>query len=355
MELSLQIDNTSATEAAIALQQISSDPEKLHSHFIKLRNPDRKGQSRYRCVTCCHEFECTGKLRLIQHVLGSTYSDKQKKNVRSCPRPYTPLKEAMGKIYGPAFHEHQQYGNSMFFSADSSSASGTPNLNDYKSCSGNGYGCYLPVNSVDIRPPISFDSFYSTKSQEVHTTCEENSRSENNIYEFSDDTDATEEDFFAGLLRDVNFFEELTCMSTSNKRTLGNYSSPSTQYVFQQTDNKNPVYTTANKAVLQFFSNYRLPVHAVEDPLFLELLNAVRVAGPHYRPTMSTILHDTQKQQQRQQQQLLQQLNNNLFYQQSGNSTMMDSMLQQQPTNFSFIHQFTHVSSFTNGLTNFSR
>lgn len=305
--------NAVAAAQAAGLSQISNNPEKFHSHFIKLRSPNRKGQTRYRCVTCSHEFECTGKLRLIQHILGSAYSGNQSKNVRSCPMPYLPLKEALLKIHGP-----NATGSQSLLSSDSSSAPGTPKFGlDSRSASNISF---MPLNNVDVRQPISFDSFYSTKSDNDNTTAEEASRSDHDICEFLTGIGATEEDFLAEI-PDLKFFDEPVPSSSSmftsgsNKRMkiheanefVGGHNN---LFQHQQYQAKHRMYSIANKAVLQFFSNYQLPVHAVEDPLFLELLSAIRVAGPYYRPDVGTILQDThslpspahQQQQQQQQQ-----------------------------------------------------
>ncbi len=256
-------------------QVISNNPEKFHSHFIKLRSPNRKGQTRYRCVTCSHEFECTGKLRLIQHILGAAYTGNQSKNVRSCPMPYQPLKDALLKIHG-------QNNGIPTLKSDSSSQPGTPKTSS---------GLRAPP-SIEIRQPISFDSFYSCKSADDSTTAEDCSRSDNEICEFLTGIGATEEDFLNAELGDdlTMKFDDIETnlnpkrLKTGDNEAILNVLNPP----------RNRMYSIANKAVIQFFSNYRLPVTAVEDPLFLELLSAIRVAGPYYRPSMVTLLQDTQ-------------------------------------------------------------
>jgi hypothetical protein len=70
---------------------ISSDPKFVKSHFQLIREPDRRGQARYKCLTCSHEFECSGRGRLYQHILGRSW-DTVRKNAKSCPSPYEPLR-----------------------------------------------------------------------------------------------------------------------------------------------------------------------------------------------------------------------------------------------------------------------
>ena len=78
---------------------ISDDPNKIHSHFVRISDTNRKGQSRFKCVKCDHTFECSGQKRLLQHILGYSHQANRYKNVRACPNPHAPLKEALMKLY----------------------------------------------------------------------------------------------------------------------------------------------------------------------------------------------------------------------------------------------------------------
>lgn len=84
---------------------ISSKPEEYFTHFTKLMTSNKRGQTRYRCRTCLHEFECSGKIRRIQHILGNDLYISKEKNVRSCPNPYLPLKHALLELYRSATGE----------------------------------------------------------------------------------------------------------------------------------------------------------------------------------------------------------------------------------------------------------
>jgi hypothetical protein len=322
---SSSISSSSGTIQPFTLPQqppvISNNAEKFHSHFIKMRSPNRKGQTRYKCVTCGHEFECTGKLRLIQHILGAAYSGNQSKNVRSCPQPYLPLKEALYKIHG---------GQQQSTASSDSSQPNTPKIEpmnynnnntfnslyhqSFKGVSANSMqqsSFIQPQPLMDLRLPINFnhnnESFYSNKSMDDNTTAEDCSRSDNEICDFLNGIGATDEDFINSDLPfglDFNTMmacdsiindEEASNANKNNKRLKKNEVTAGSDFMFgQQQQPKNRMYNVANKAVFQFFSNYRLPVNAVEDPLFLELLSAIRVAGPYYRPNMTCLLTDTQ-------------------------------------------------------------
>lgn len=78
---------------------ISSDPEGLYSHFIRLTKPSKKGQSRFRCVTCGHEFESSGRKRPIQHIIGYSFKPGLMKSVKTCLKPFQPLKDNLMKMF----------------------------------------------------------------------------------------------------------------------------------------------------------------------------------------------------------------------------------------------------------------
>lgn len=76
-----------------ALPEISSDPDHIKSHFAVIDH-SHKGQVRYRCLTCSHEFSCNGRNRLIHHLTGMSPSGAAK-HVKPCPNPHQPLKDAL--------------------------------------------------------------------------------------------------------------------------------------------------------------------------------------------------------------------------------------------------------------------
>jgi hypothetical protein len=79
--------------------EISEDPNKFGTHFIRTTKPNKKGQTRYQCLTCSHEFTCSGKKRRIQHIIGKEFCLGKERNVSPCPNPYLPLKANLLKIY----------------------------------------------------------------------------------------------------------------------------------------------------------------------------------------------------------------------------------------------------------------
>jgi hypothetical protein len=78
---------------------ISDRASEYYTHFSAIRTSNRRGQMRYRCRTCLHEFECSGKMRRIQHILGHDLSISKERNVRSCPVPHSPLKNDLLQQY----------------------------------------------------------------------------------------------------------------------------------------------------------------------------------------------------------------------------------------------------------------
>lgn len=83
----------------ISTVKISEDPDDYHSHFVQLTPKTNKGQARYRCVTCGHEFSCSGKRRKLQHILGKDLliGNCKNRNVVPCKKPYEPLKRNLLK------------------------------------------------------------------------------------------------------------------------------------------------------------------------------------------------------------------------------------------------------------------
>jgi hypothetical protein len=87
------------TNTAFPTTVVSEDPKYFASHFIRLTKPNKKGQTRYRCVMCQHEFTCSGRKRRIQHILGKDYCIGKERNVSPCENPFLPLKENLLKMY----------------------------------------------------------------------------------------------------------------------------------------------------------------------------------------------------------------------------------------------------------------
>ena len=75
--------------------EISSLAENVKSHFIVVIKRNKRGLARYRCITCGHEFECCGKIRLVHHVIGFFPDGTRVRHVKPCLKPFQPLREAL--------------------------------------------------------------------------------------------------------------------------------------------------------------------------------------------------------------------------------------------------------------------
>lgn len=89
---------------------ISNNPEEVKSHYTKLSLPDKRGQARYCCKKCGYELECTGRGRLIVHIVGQLLSGTPHKQVRFCPNPDEGLKAALiSFIKTDKFHSRTKF------------------------------------------------------------------------------------------------------------------------------------------------------------------------------------------------------------------------------------------------------
>lgn len=80
----------------VSFEPISSDPENVKSHFVKISNSDKRGQTRYRCKKCGYELECTGRGRLIVHITGRLLpGGTTQKQAKFCKDPDVPLRDAL--------------------------------------------------------------------------------------------------------------------------------------------------------------------------------------------------------------------------------------------------------------------
>eukprot|EP01040_Poterioochromonas_malhamensis_P015485 gene15485-17339_t len=76
-------------------EQISDNPEEVKSHYERLSLPDKRGQARYRCKKCGYELICTGRGRLIVHIVGQLIPGTPQKQVKYCGNPDEGLKVAL--------------------------------------------------------------------------------------------------------------------------------------------------------------------------------------------------------------------------------------------------------------------
>eukprot|EP01039_Chlorochromonas_danica_P019096 gene19096-23078_t len=76
-------------------EPISDNPEEVKSHYDRLSLPDKRGQARYRCKKCGYELICTGRGRLIVHIVGQLIPGTPQKQVKYCGNPDEGLKVAL--------------------------------------------------------------------------------------------------------------------------------------------------------------------------------------------------------------------------------------------------------------------
>lgn len=234
---------------------ISDDPVLFQSHFIRLKVSNRKGQARYRCVTCSHEFECTGKLRLVQHILGRSYTGSQSRNVKYCPNPHLPLKNALLLKHG----QNKIGPNTPVSSSPKATVpQNFPVIKEERKTT-------LPkVPSKD-----SFSSYVSSVDEEGSTSHEDF----DGLFEFLLSVGATEENFISEERSIANIEQFPPAKRVKNNDDFVNF-----------TETKR---MQANKCLGQFFRAYNIPLNATKDALFLEFLNAIQYVGPMYRPALN--------------------------------------------------------------------
>ncbi len=222
--------------------RISNNSEEYYTHFTKLKPSSRKGQTRYRCKTCLHEFECSGKIRRIQHILGNDLIIAKEKNVRSCPKPHEPLKAAL--------------------------------LDLYRSLSGKVYAAPPlippPVPTIEVPPPNPFP-LQMTMTTEMTN---ESPSWQGNLISSSGSIDTVEDPWIDNQSQ-LNVIPHITSSdSLLTYPTLDLYASQ--QANFEQ----------ANQALLRFLYKYDLPLSAMEDPIFTNFIEAVASTDEHYEPSM---------------------------------------------------------------------
>jgi hypothetical protein len=222
-----------------SLQKISDTPEEYYTHYIKLKPSSRKGQTRFRCKTCLHEFECSGKVRRLQHILGNDFSLSKERNVRCCPVPYQPLKSALLAVYRGDVQEPEPSLQSL--STDSSRSILVPSL--------------CTTREDCDSPDISTDEVCSPFAGKIPTIF-------NSLSSSLDEDD----DF---------------CSSPSSLS-----SDPSPMFTSHQ--NQNAV--RVNQVLSKFLSAYKIPITAVEEPLFTNFIQVIcATTDSDYRPSFYDI------------------------------------------------------------------
>lgn len=215
----------------LASEPISDNPAKIHSHFCRVSEANRKGQARFQCVKCGHEFECSGRKRLIQHIIGYSHQANRYKNVRACSNPHIPLKEALMTLYP----KH-----------------------------------VVPDGEKKRRRRRKKEELFTAKM--------------------------VAEMRAKGVFGDSVLFDDF--YPDSKRRAGVETNSPMSlalpSFLLPPTDNSPPnaKHYFANQTLYQLLASHGLSVSLVDDPLFVEFLNAVRLAGDDYCPTMQSVVQD---------------------------------------------------------------
>lgn len=245
-------------------------------HFLQLEKRNAKGYTTFRCLSCQHTFRCSGKRRLIQHIIGKDYCLGKDRNIIPCPNPNPTIKAKLLEDIS----RMRKSDDFVSFVSPSSSAPSSPKSS--------------PFNLPQASGSSNFSCQTSTWSQgNVLETQLQDLTSLENLKEEIEKFDSLEEnsDFdseFVNLI-DVLFQEnkpspgteklpqEKKGLSLSNDQNptgilTGNYShqtfqvssstqSPQSPFEFQR--------RKLNSAIIKFFSAYGIPLNAVEHPTFL--------------------------------------------------------------------------------------
>lgn len=245
---------------------ISSDPRLFDTHFIQLTKRKIKGQAKYQCRMCMHEFTCCGKRRRLQHILGDDLVLGKTKNVINCRTPYLPLKHALIQTYQKKLPQlkddddeeesgkegekrkrnHRSEGhfedlipNLHFNSTDDGDESHDSSMSE---------GMHDPISSSLSTSPSGDDMKFIPKRIKKGPRSAEDTYNSNL---------AASNDSAMSISTDPGISLKPKPLSAES---VSNYN--------------NRVHL--NRAILNFFFIYRIPLSAVENQDFQEFMNAVR-------------------------------------------------------------------------------
>eukprot|EP01040_Poterioochromonas_malhamensis_P000912 gene912-967_t len=268
---------------------ISSDPRFFETHFIQLTKRKNKGQAKYRCRMCNHEFTCCGKRRRLQHILGDDLVLGKTKNVINCRCPYLPLKNALIQAYqangtkrqiiSEDFEERE--GNNNFTRRVESEEEEGTTLDDFE-------------DLIEHLRTRSSDGHECTSNEEVHESIHTSTSASLSTSPSSDDfqfmpkrmrTDSslhicssTDSVYDPSLAVSTDSIMSVTSHDTSNLIVNNVPFSPKAI-----ADYNNRVHL--NRAILNFFFIYRIPITAVESQDFREFMDAVQSLQQPPTPT----------------------------------------------------------------------
>lgn len=234
--------------------QISSDPEKVHSHFVPVNSKKSpKGSRRIRCVTCGYEFENSGRVRPTQHLIGYPFKEGMVKRVQTCPTPYLPLKENLQKLFPPIPRPVPSL---------------PPRFNPPY------HHPHAPVALPASRPLVDSSS-QAMKRKEISQT-HENAGEGKEVKEVEEKVEEEEEE------------KKAATSSPAIKRQRSSHNSPTTK----TEETEAILRSLATRKLLAFMQRYHLPLQALDDNDFIEFLKILRVTNSDYLPNSACLLND---------------------------------------------------------------
>jgi hypothetical protein len=277
------------------------------SHVTMLDQPDKKGKSRYCCVTCGHQFTCSGSRRIIQHIIGRDYCLGYERDILACPNPNLQLKASL-------LQEYRKKGTKRKVLLPVTSVKLDYNSADNGAWTTNPTFVSSSVASSPLSPssPLSHSSRTSHSSSaasfSTSTVNEEQTMDITPALAVLLDLDLNEHDFAelddflnSKRVKEQNFqdhtLESQSCLfpsrlssSSSDSHTSSSSFSPShlqdcPSMLFSTTLTTQHSMTLLDHAILNFFSIYNIPTSAMHDPTFQQFVYAIQsVTDSSYSP-----------------------------------------------------------------------
>jgi transcription elongation factor Elf1 len=322
---------------------ISPNANEVHTHFARVSSSGKKGQTRYRCLTCGHSFECSGRKRLIQHIIGYSHIKTQYKTVRSCTRPNLPLQQNLMKLFPRQEREDGRKRRRM--NAEGMSSPMMPLPGGVPETFHWGFHQYL--NNQHNQGMANFMQQQQQQQQQQQSNLNQNASSSSttllkdpSFSSNSDDGTPAKNGFMSSTNSSSNNLVQTNIQSMMNtlmSNTLfnsplfnnsnNNINNSNNQNVSNTNDNNNnflqqfqlfqqfqsfrqlqqqqkPIpppenpllkqfrHFLANQILFRFLENYQLSPTILDDPVFQELLSAIQLAGSDYHPNSQTVLQD---------------------------------------------------------------
>jgi hypothetical protein len=303
---------------------ISSLPDKYYTHFIQIIAPNKKGQARFSCRTCSHEFTCSGKRRRIQHILGKDYCLGKERNVVPCPKPFLPLKQALLELHMSLEPKYPPFVTSSPDLSSHSSASGDemeplsldlrsrePSVSEMiadedeeflalisemlppskreRTSSFPDFQRYEEMSTTtttsnflnhDIPTPVRYSS-YSTSSFPSSLSAVQHHPGFSTSYNQWSPSPVSLPSSFQNPFYSQAYQQQQVSLPV-HSFTASSLPSPRFQPTYVKEEPNVPLQTVApaenrlNQAITDFFTAYSIPLDAVESPAFVQLMESVK-------------------------------------------------------------------------------